>query len=125
MVTMLLSALILQPAEGTIDGLWANTDASVIIEIAPCGAARCGTVTWASDKAKADARKGTSQLVGTALLTGLRQGKDGTWHGRLFVPDQNIRAKAKLVAHGASRIRVSGCTLALFCKSQIWSRPDQ
>lgn len=125
MALMLLMALALQPAEEAIDGRWANPGATVIIDIAPCGNARCGTVAWASEKAKADARKGAAELVGTALLSGLKLGNDGAWHGKLFVPDQRIRAKAKLVLNGGDRIRVSGCTLALFCRSQLWTRADQ
>jgi uncharacterized protein (DUF2147 family) len=125
MALILLAALALQPDESAIDGRWANPDASVIIDIAPCAEARCAIVIWASDQAKADARKGTPQLVGTELLAGLKLGNDGAWHGKLFVPDQGIRAKAKLVVTGGNRIRVSGCTLALFCKSQTWTRSDQ
>ena len=126
MALMLLAALALQPADGAIDGRWANPDASVVIEIAPCGEARCGIVKWASDKAKADARKGSAQLVGSQLLTDLKPGRDGAWHGRLFVPDQGIRAKTKLAATAdGNEIRVSGCTLGLFCKAQKWTRSDQ
>ena len=61
-----LAALFAEPA--AIDGRWVNPEGSVIIAIAPCGEAHCGTVTWASDKAKADARQGTDKLVGTQLL---------------------------------------------------------
>ena len=63
MAVMLLAALALQLGEGAIDGRWANPDASVVIEIAPCGKMRCGIVTWASEKAKADAHKGGTRAL--------------------------------------------------------------
>ena len=39
-----------------------------IIQIAPCGDQRCGTVEWASAEAQADAHKNAPKLVGTTLL---------------------------------------------------------
>ena len=42
-----------------IEGRWQNPKDSVIIDVAPCGAGTwCGKVSWASPKAKADAKKG-------------------------------------------------------------------
>jgi uncharacterized protein (DUF2147 family) len=107
-----------------IDGRWANPDASVIIDIASCGEVRCGTVAWASDKAKADARKGTDRLVGSDLLTGLKEKKPGHWEGRLFIPDQNMRARAKIEPIGERQLKVSGCVFRILCRTQYWNRVD-
>jgi uncharacterized protein (DUF2147 family) len=81
---------------------------------------------WASDKAKQDARKGTDQLIGTQLLTNLQQRSEGRWQGKLFVPDQNIRATAKLQLIGAQQLKVSGCALGkTLCRSELWTRTDE
>jgi uncharacterized protein (DUF2147 family) len=114
---------IASPAAAAIKGHWTNPSESVVVGIAPCGHALCGTVTWASDKAKHDARKGTQHLVGSHLLTDLKKSND-TWRGRLFVPDQNMRVSAKLQLVTADEMKVSGCALKI-CKSQIWKRTHQ
>lgn len=105
-----------------IDGRWINPDGSVIIDIAPCGEARCGTVAWATDKAKEDARKGTDKLVGTELLAGFEEKKPGQWSGRVFIPDQDMRAKAKLQLVGERQLKVSGCAFRIICRTQYWNR---
>lgn len=107
----------------SIDGRWTNPDKSVIIQIAPCGDRRCGTVEWASEEAKADARKNAPNLVGTQLLTNLAPASASLWKGRIFVPDRNIRASAKITVMNADQIKVAGCALGgIICDSQIWVR---
>ncbi len=122
--SVILFASAAEAQDAAIDGRWANPDGSVIIDVAPCGAARCGTVAWASDKAKADARKGTDTLVGSDLLTGLEQRKPGHWDGRLFIPDHNMRVRAKIQPIGERQLKVSGCVAAVLCRSQYWNRSD-
>ena len=110
--------------QAAVRGKWVNPSKSVIIEIAPCGAVLCGTVVWASEKAKRDARKGTQQLVGTKLLTGLKPSSTQVWKGKIFVPDHNIHASAKLRPEGATHLKVSGCKM-MICKSQTWTKTHQ
>jgi uncharacterized protein (DUF2147 family) len=119
----LIAALALQAAANTpLDGVWRSPGGNTIMKIAPCGDSACGTVAWASDKAKKDSSKATSQLVGTALLTGLQQDKKGHWQGKIFIPDQNMRATAKIVRVSADQLKVSGCAAGkMLCKSQIWT----
>ena len=111
-------------AEAAVRGKWVNPSKSVIIEIAPCGQVLCGTVVWASEKAKKDARKGTQHLVGTKLLTGMKHSSAQIWKGKIFVPDQNIHASAKLKPVGATHLKVSGCMM-MICKSQTWTKTHQ
>jgi len=124
--TAMLALIAAQAAAApSIIGRWINPGQSVIINLAPCGNAMCGTVEWASDKAKADARRGARQLVGTNLLTDLREKKPGLWRGKLFVPDQNLRAGAQITLVGDRQLKVAGCALAgKLCKSQLWTRTD-
>ena len=118
----LLLALAMMPAEPSIEGRWRSPGGNSIIDIAPCGSDLCGTVAWASDKAKEDARKSTDQLIGTQLLTGLQERKPGRWQGKLFIPDHNMRATAKLQLVGPEQLKVSGCKI--ICSSQVWRRFD-
>lgn len=110
--------------QASIEGRWRSPGGNSIIGIAPCGSSLCGTVVWASAKAKQDARKGTDQLIGALLLTNLQQKGDG-WQGRLFIPDQNMRVTAKLHLIGEKQLKVSGCALGKsLCKSALWTRAD-
>jgi len=122
----LLAALLLQAADPSIEGRWRSPGGNSIIDIGPCGSALCGTVAWASDKAKEDARKaGTNELVGAQLLTGLQEKRAGRWEGKLFIPDLNKRSTAKLELNEAGQLKVSGCLIGrMLCKSQIWSRAE-
>lgn len=121
-----IAFLALTAAQGApqapIEGRWINPTHSVIVDIAQCGDAMCGTVQWATAQAKQDAAKGTPTLVGTQLLTELQQ-KGDTWEGKLFVPDQNLRLEAKLQPEGDQQLKISGCAVGgLICDSQLWTR---
>jgi uncharacterized protein (DUF2147 family) len=122
---LILAALAAQTsAPPSIEGRWKSPGGNSIIEIAACGASTCGTVAWASARAKQDSRKVTDQLVGAQLLTGLEQDSKGRWHGKLFIPDKNMRVTAKLQLVG-DQLRVSGCAAGrALCKSTLWTRAD-
>jgi uncharacterized protein (DUF2147 family) len=122
-----LAAIVLQPGPVDPQGQWRNPQGSVIVTIAPCGEALCGVVNWASDSAKADARRGgTDQLVGTEVLSQFSPHASGRWRGRLFVPDLNKRPKAEMRLVGSDQLKVTVCGAAgLLCKSQLWVRADQ
>ena len=110
---------------GSIEGRWKSPGGNSIIDIAPCGSNWCGTVAWASAKAKKDAAKAAPELVGTQLLTGLQQDKNGRWQGKIFIPDKNMRATAKIDVVSANQLKVSGCAAGkALCKSALWTRAD-
>lgn len=122
----LASALTVQAAAATpsssIDGIWRSPGGNSIIKIALCGDNPCGTLVWATDKAKKDASKSTDQLIGTQLLTNLQQDKKGRWEGKLFIPDRKMRVTAKLERIGPAQLKVSGCAAGrALCKATIWT----
>jgi uncharacterized protein (DUF2147 family) len=110
-----------------IEGRWQNPKDSVIIDVAPCGVATwCGKVSWASPKAKADARKGgTERLVGMRLLTGLKPDGQGGWRGRAYLPKRNMHANAMIRTVAGDTMVVKGCLIGgMICKEQRWTRVD-
>lgn len=112
-------------AQAALEGHWRNPKGSVVVHVAPCGNALCGTVVDASDKAKASARRGgTPNLVGTRILSGLRPTGDGGYKGMAFDPKRNIHAPAMLRLVGPNALEVRGCMIAgmFFCKEQRWTR---
>jgi uncharacterized protein (DUF2147 family) len=56
------------------------------------------------------------------LLTGLQEKKPGQWHGKLFIPDKNMRVNAKIQLAGPDKLKVSGCAMGVVCKSQLWNK---
>ncbi|HWU12646.1 MAG TPA: DUF2147 domain-containing protein [Caulobacter sp.] len=108
-------------------GVWRNPKNSVHVEIKPCGGGRaCGVVIWANDDAKADARKGgTPELVGLQLLRDFQLQKNGSWKGKVFVPDLNMNFNGTADFPDATTMKAKGCLIGGFlCKSQTWRRVD-
>ncbi len=116
-----------QEATPSIYGVWRNPKNSVHVDIRPCGAASaCGFVVWATEDAKADARKGgTPDLIGLQLFRNFTLEKDGGWRGKVFVPDINATFSGGARAVDATTLRARGCLIAsIGCKSQTWRRVD-
>ncbi len=114
------------PSVGSIEGHWLHPEQTVIIRLETCGDVVCGTVTWATERAQRDARKGVDRLIGARLLTGFQQNSKGVWKGRIFVPDYDLRVRGKIQALDADRLKVSGCALrGLLCRTQVWKRSDR
>ena len=112
-------------AQAALEGHWKNPKGSVVVKVAPCGNAWCGTVVQASEKAKASARKGgTPNLIGTRILSGVRATGNNSFKGQAFDPKRNIRAPATIRLLGPNTISVRGCAIAgmLLCKEQRWTK---
>jgi uncharacterized protein (DUF2147 family) len=109
-------------------GTWRNPKNSVHLDIRRCGegTTACGFVVWASDKAQADARKGSGKaLIGMKLFQGLKPDKSGVWHGKVYVPDQNHTFAGSAEPIDDVTMRAKGCLFGnLLCKSQVWKRLD-
>ena len=118
-----IAAQVAAPApSSSIEGIWRSPGGNSIIKIASCGDNPCGTVVWASDKARKDASKSTDELVGTELLTNLQQDKKGRWEGKLFIPDRKMRVTAKIERIGPLQLKVSGCAAGkALCKAAVWT----
>ncbi len=110
----------------SIEGHWQNPKDSVIVDVARCGNAYCGRVTWANPKAKRSAAKGgTTRLIGTRLMSGFVPDGKGGWKGRIFLPKQNMHAGGTVRLAGSDTLIIKGCALqGLVCKSQTWTRVD-
>ena len=106
----------------SIEGIWRSPGGNSIIKIEPCGNAPCGTIVWATDKARRDSSKSTHELVGTQLLTSLQQDKKDRWQGKLFIPDKKMRVTAKIERIGPTELKVSGCAAGkALCKAAVWT----
>lgn len=124
---MMIAAMTLAgaaPPQAGVEGVWKNARNTIHLRLAPCGDALCATVVWATDKARADARKGSGkELIGSQLLTDLRPTGAGTWRGKAYVPDLDRHATATVLRTKPDELRVSGCVLGgLICRARHWGR---
>jgi uncharacterized protein (DUF2147 family) len=101
-----------------LEGKWANAKRSVIVHVARCGDAYCGTVSWASAKNR---QKGAEP--GTRVLSELRPTGGGVYKGKAFEPKRNIHGSATVRQLGPDTMVVKGCAvIGLFCSEQRWTR---
>jgi uncharacterized protein (DUF2147 family) len=105
--------------QSSIEGIWRSPQGNSILRIASCQHSVCGTIAWATDSAKQKSRKTTPHLVGTYLLTDLEDQRDGSWLGKLFIPDKNLHVTAKIRRVSRQELQVSGCII--ICKSAVWT----
>lgn len=105
-------------AQSTLEGRWVNPHHTVIVNVARCGSAYCGIVSWATAKNR---ERGTTP--GTRVLTGLRPAGDGTYRGSAYEPKRNMHGSATVRQDGPNVMVVTGCAiLGLICKEQRWTR---
>jgi uncharacterized protein (DUF2147 family) len=106
-----------------LEGKWTNPKRSVIVNVARCGNAYCGTVSWATEKTRDKVSEKGRKLVGTRILSDLRPAGEGLYKGRAFEPKRNLRGSATVRQVGPNVMVVKGCAvLGAFCKEQRWTR---
>lgn len=110
--------------DAAIYGVWSNAKGTLHVQTAGCGERLCGSVVWATEKAKTDSLKGgVTQLVGTQLLQEYRKIGADTWAGRVFVPDMGRSFSSRIQRLPSGELKISGCLIGGFiCKSQTWHR---
>jgi uncharacterized protein (DUF2147 family) len=106
-----------------LEGKWTNPKRNVIVNVARCGNAYCGTVSWATAKNREKVAENGRNLVGTRILSDLRPAGDGVYKGMAFEPKRNLRGSATIRQIGPDTMVVKGCAiLGMLCKEQRWSR---
>lgn len=106
-----------------LEGKWANPKRSVIVNVARCGDAYCGTVSWATEKTREKVAENGRSLIGTRILSDLRATGNGVYKGKAFEPKRNIRGSATVRQVGPNVMVVKGCAiLGMICKEQRWTR---
>jgi len=105
-------------------GIWSNPQNSVHVRSDHCGTSMCGTVVWANDKAKADARKGgTPDIIGLQLFRDFHRDKNGEWRGKVFVPDIRKTFHGTIKIIDENTLAGTGCLIGrMGCRTQTWKR---
>ena len=129
MTRLLLSigfvAALAAPAAATagspLEGRWRNGKMEILID--RCGQSLCGTVTKASPKAQAKAKRGTgTELIGARLIDNIRPNGEGRYKARVFLADRDMHATGTIRQLNDNQLAVRGCALLVICKSATWDR---
>jgi uncharacterized protein (DUF2147 family) len=114
------------PPAGISYGTWANPQGSVHVRAHSCGADLCGTVVWANEEAKKDARDGgTPQLIGVELFRDFERETETLWRGKVFVPDMGKTLSGTIDFVDDRTLQGRGCLFGrILCKTQIWTKVD-
>jgi len=107
----------------TLLGTWRNPKNTVHVRTEPCGNLVCGVVVWASDAARADAKRGgTGDLIGTTVFRNFKQEKPNVWRGKVYAPDVRMTFSGTLTVDN-NELRGKGCLIGgIGCKTRTWER---
>jgi len=118
-----------------LDGYWIDSDGEVILNIGPCGNARCGKVAWLRkprgpdlgplrDFRNPDPKLRARFVCDLPVVTGFKKQRDGTWgDGTVYVPDQGMSFSGYAEVLGPNHVKVSGYVLLpIFGSSEVWTR---
>lgn len=89
-----------------------------LIQVAPCGAALCGTLiaAYGSDGAQME-----SDNVGTNIISETVAQGGGEYRGKVYSPDRDKTYSSKLMLNG-NTLSVSGCVLGICRDGGTWTR---
>lgn len=118
-------------------GLWLTADGEAKVRIYPCGQALCGKLAWLKepddpdthapklDKFNKNASRRARPVFGLDIISGMRpDGKPNEWAGSLYNPEDGNMFTGTLTVQDALNMKLQGCVLAIFCRSEIWKRTN-
>jgi uncharacterized protein (DUF2147 family) len=136
--TMPLAALMLlfaaPAAAADPSGTWLTADGEARVQIGNCGQAYCGKIVWLKDpndpqtrqpkldKFNKDTSKRARPIVGLQIISGMQASNANLWKGSLYNPEDGNTFTGSLAMEAADRMKLEGCVLAIFCRSEVWTR---
>lgn len=116
----LAGAAFADPLEGTWRTIADENGNSGLIQVAPCGAAFCGTLVRAFDGNGAEM---SSPNVGRLIISEMVPQGDGAYRGKVYSPDNDRTYNARLQLSG-DRLNVEGCVLGICRNGGTWQRAN-
>jgi uncharacterized protein (DUF2147 family) len=110
-------------------GKWITESGNLEVDIEPCGAALCGSVTRVisnramggpgSDTPKTDA----PSLNGLKILSDFQPAGDGKWEGKIYNRDKDKTYDCLMELQGQNELKIRGYKFfPIFGSTQIWRR---
>jgi uncharacterized protein (DUF2147 family) len=108
-------------------GVWLSESRQTKVQIAPCGGAFCGSIVWVAedvgDVRNPDPALRRRSLVGVRMIYDmLPDGK--RYRGRLYNYTNGKTYSGTLEVVGDGALKLEGCVMGLFCRSQTWTRAN-
>ncbi|WP_342076227.1 DUF2147 domain-containing protein [Yoonia sp. SS1-5] len=88
------------------------------IQVAPCGAALCGTLIKSFDS---NANEISSNFTGRNIISETVANGGGAYSGKVYSPDRDKTYSSKLQLNG-DQLSVSGCVLGICRNGGTWVR---
>jgi uncharacterized protein (DUF2147 family) len=114
-----------------VAGTWRTPSRHGLVEISHCGASICGRLVESDgiranpalkDAKNKDAGQRNRPLKGIMLLQGFSGGPVEWTGGRIYNPEDGGTYHSTVTLSGPSELKVQGCIVAPFCKTQVWKR---
>lgn len=106
------------PLEGTWRTIGDENGNSGLIQVAPCGAALCGTLITAFD---ASGNEMQTPNIGRLIISEMVAQGGGAYRGKVFSPDNGRTYNSRLQLNGNS-LSVEGCVLGICRDGGTWNR---
>lgn len=126
---MALPVVFAQPAAPSQNGRWLTESGNLEVDVAPCDAALCGTVSKVlanksmSGPGTQMPMTDTAQLVGMVILKDFKATGDGKWKGHIFNRENGKLYSAVMSYPEPDQLVIrSYIGLPLFGKTQVWRR---
>jgi uncharacterized protein (DUF2147 family) len=116
---------------GDVAGKWMTPSKHGVVEISHCGASICGRLVTSDNIAANPGLKDTRNkdaglrgrtLKGLMLLDGFSGGPTEWTGGRIYNPEDGGTYHANVTLTGPNELKLQGCIVAPFCKTQVWKR---
>ena len=85
------------------------------VQFYDCAGKLCGKVVKVADPAKQD-------QLGKVILSGAAKSGDNAWKGNLLNLEDGKTYSGTVTVLDAKSIKLEGCTLAVLCKSETWTK---
>ncbi|MEM9788652.1 MAG: DUF2147 domain-containing protein [Pseudomonadota bacterium] len=106
------------PLEGRWQTARDDNGNSGIIQVAPCGAALCGTLVQSFD---AGGNPISTEFDGRLIISEMVAQGGGAYRGKVYAPDRDRTYNSRLQLSGNS-LSVSGCVLGICRSGGTWTR---
>jgi uncharacterized protein (DUF2147 family) len=125
--SLLLAAGAASAAPAGPEGRWLSGNGNVIVQIAPCGPALCGTIVKVLANRSMDTgaapMAANTPGVGLKIMTGFRPQGAGHWVGRLYNRQNGKTYDSEISLASPDRMNVRAyVVLPIIGKSQVWRR---
>jgi uncharacterized protein (DUF2147 family) len=85
------------------------------VQFYDCGGKLCGKVVKV-------AAGGKAENMGKVIMNGAAKSGDNAWKGNIISLDDGNTYSGTLTVLSAKEVQLEGCTLAVLCKSETWTK---